>query len=185
MLLFTAATLHAQLNEVSMSADNKTPNTDVRNNKKEKREERRELRKLEGKEVSYQSKQNFYVDFGDVPNVTWQRSSYYDEAHFTKDNKEMTAFYDNDGKLVGTTTPKTFADLPASAQKLITKRYKGYEVERVIFFDDNEANDTDMLLYGNQFDDADNFFVELKKDNQQIVLHSDMLGNVSFFKQLN
>ena len=184
--LFIAATILAQSNDVSLiNTDSKTPGSDMKNTKKEKREERKELRKLNGGNVSFMSKENFYVDFGDLPNVTWQRTAYFDEARFKKDNIEMTAFYDDESKLVGTTSPKIFTDLPDDGQKFISKKYKDYTVEKVIFFDDNEFNDTDMYLYGTQYDDEDNYFVELKKGDRQIILHVDTLGNVSFFKQLN
>ena len=53
-----------------------------------------------------------------------------------------------------------------------------------MFFDDNEWNETDMILYGNQFADADNYFVELKKDNKEIILQVNPIGNVSILKQL-
>ena len=76
---------------------------------------------------------------------------------------------------------KTFSDLPASAQKQINKEYKDYTIEKVIFFDDNEDVDTDMILYGSQFDDADNYFVELRKDNKDVVLQVTMDGLVGYF----
>jgi hypothetical protein len=96
----------------------------------------------------------------------------------------MKAYYDAEAKLVGTTTQKTFADLPVVAQKEINKKYKGYRTGDVIFFDDNEKNETDMIMYHMQFDDADNYFVDMKKDAKEIILKVDMGGSVSFFKQL-
>ena len=92
----------------------------------------------------------------------------------------MTAFYDNDGKLVGTTMIKTFADVPANGQKQIKKKYKDYTVGPVIFFDNNEFNETDMMLYGLQFDDEDNYFVELTKGNSKIVVRVNSAGDLLF-----
>ena len=63
----------------------------------------------------------------------------------------------------------------------INKEYKDYTIEKVIFFDDNEDVDTDMILYGSQFDDADNYFVELRKDNKDVVLQVTMDGLVGYF----
>ena len=54
----------------------------------------------------------------------------------------------------------------------------------VIYFDDNESNDLDMVLYKTAFDDADNYFVVLKKGNEEIILRSDLAGTVSYFKKL-
>lgn len=131
------------------------------------------------------AKSKYYADFGNVPDVKWKRVGTFDEAAFTKDGKEMKAFYDIDGKLVGTTTIKTFADVPAKGQKEIEAKYKDYSIgQQVVFFDDNEANETDMILYGVQFDDEDNYFVELTKGTKKIILQVNSEGEVFFFKQL-
>ena len=153
--------------------------------KKEKKNERKALRKLSGTEVSNYVKNAFYADFGRIPNVKFERKEFLDEATFTKDGQEQKAFYDVDGTLVGTTITKTFADVPADGQKFIKKNYKDYTVKQVIFYDDNEANDSDMILYGVQFADQDNYFVELTKDNKTIVVQVDMEGEVFFYKDLN
>jgi hypothetical protein len=141
-------------------------------------------KKLEGSNVSEMSKTHFYADFGNIPNAEWRRSINFDEAKFIKDGKDVTAFYDYDANLVGTCTPKTFADLPAAGQKEIKAKYKDYSVGPVILFDDNEANDTEMILYGLQFEDANNYFVELAKGNDKVVVMINPEGVLSFFKKL-
>ena len=152
--------------------------------KKEQKAERTALKKLEGSNVSEISKNNFKVDFGNLPNVQWKRNGTFDEAKFTKDGKEMTSFYDIEGKLVGTTSQAAVTDLPAMGQQELKSRYKDYTIGPVIFFDDNEANTTDMIMYGIQFDDAETYLVELVKGNNKIVVQVDKDGKVSFFKQL-
>lgn len=143
------------------------------------------LKKLEGKEINVAAKNSFVSQFGNIQNVKWERSSNFDEATFVKDGKQMKAFFDYEGKFVGTTTHVTFADLPANAQKEIKSRYKDYTiVPTVVFYDDNELNETDMMLYGVQFEDADNYFVELTKGTKKIVLQVNMEGQVFFFKEL-
>jgi hypothetical protein len=146
--------------------------------------ERKALKKLEKGNVSQQAKNKFYVDFGNLPDVQWTRSENFDEATFTKDGQKMTAFYDIDANLVGTTMHKTFSDLPVKGQNEIKAKYKAYTPGTIILFDDNEANDTDMLLYGIQFDDADNYFVELANGPEKIVVQVSPQGFVSFFKKL-
>ncbi|WP_315821316.1 hypothetical protein [Paraflavitalea speifideaquila] len=140
---------------------------------------------MEGKQASYQSKQQFDQDFGMMDNVSWKRTNYFDEATFTKEGHTMTAFYDYQNQLVGTTEVKAMTGLPAVAQKTISNKYKDYTVQKVILFDDNEDNDTDMLLYGHQFDDADNYFVELQKDTKTIVVQVDLLGGVTYFTNMH
>ncbi|MDP4292764.1 MAG: hypothetical protein Q8908_16910 [Bacteroidota bacterium] len=152
--------------------------------RKEKKMERVALRKLEGKTVSQISKNSFNADFGKIPDVKWERLETFDKATFTKDGHEMSAYYDPDGKLVGTTSIKTEDYLPAKGLKNLLKKYPGYTIGQILFFNDNEANETDMMLYGIQFEDADNYFVELSKGNKTIVVQVTAEGNIFFFKQL-
>ena len=152
--------------------------------KKEKKEDLKTLRKLNGQDVNYQAKQQFLADFANAKDVKWKRSPYFDEAIFTLDGKSKIAYYDHEAKLVGTTEILTFGDLPEKAQKVINEKYKNYYKGAVIFFDDNEFNDTDMLLYGQQFDDEDNYFVELSKSNEKIVVKVKPNGEVFFFTSL-
>lgn len=152
--------------------------------KKEQKKERIALKTLEGANVSESAKNSFNAGFGDQTNVHWKRTGTFDEAVFTMDGKEMTAFYDIEGRLVGTTKPASFSDLPANGQLDIKTKYKGYSIGPVIFFDDNEANPTDMVMYGTQFDDSDTYLVELAKGTNKIVVQVDKRGMVSFFRQL-
>jgi hypothetical protein len=41
-----------------------------------------------------------------------------------------------------------------------------------------------MILYGDQFDDEDNYFSELKKDNKAIVVQVTMDGAAGYFTDL-
>jgi hypothetical protein len=150
----------------------------------QRRDDRKEIKKLNGPEVSLMSKQSFATDFGNVDNVTWSRLDNYDEADFLKNGKAISAFYDYNANLVGTTQNKSFSDIPQKAQNDIARWYKGYTPVDVVFFDDNEANDTDMILYGTQFDDQDSYFVEMVNGTRKIVLHVTMDGGVDFFTRL-
>jgi hypothetical protein len=179
-----ATALNAQPSEASVKTEIASLNKQESVIKKEKNKYRMELKKLGGKDVSYQAKQQFYIDFGDIPGVKWERTANFDRAIFTQNEQTSIAYYDVDANLVGTTTNKTFADLPSRAQKYINSKYPGYSNRGVIFFDDNELNETDMVLYNLQFEDADNYFVGLKKDNSEVILKVNMKGDVSFFKRL-
>jgi len=176
--------LPAQEIKKEIKSEIKNEKKDVRTEKKEIKTGRKELHKLEGNAITEQTKAAFLADFGDVPNVKWKRAVYLDEAVFTKDGKEMKAYYDFYSKLVGTTMLKTFTDLPIKSQKEIKAKYKDYKIGRVVFFDDNEANESDMFFYDTQFSDADNYFVELSKDKKNIVLQVNAEGELFFFKEL-
>jgi hypothetical protein len=157
----------------------------VSESKKGQKSERISLRKLEGTEVSRESKDNFTIDFPDVTDVQSKRVNTYDEFQFLdKNGKLLKAYYDFEGNLVGTTQEKTIEELPAKSQVEIKKMYPGYSVDQVIYFKDNEENDTDMILFGMQFDDVDNYFVGLSKGNKKVVLEVNLNGNVSIFKEL-
>jgi len=162
----------------------KTEKGKTKETKKESKAERVPLKKLGGTVVNVNAKNNFDLDFGKIPNVIWTRIENFDEAVFTKDGKEMRAYYDSDGKLVGTTQYVTFDKLPEKAKQEIKTKYKEYTVGPVIFYDDNELNETDMVLWSVQFDDEDNYFVELTKGTEKIILRVNPLGNVAFFKTL-
>ncbi len=168
--LVMAASVNGQDGEALVKGEIKNERRQESVIKQEIKEERKELRKLEGKEVSYMSRQVFTADFGKIPVSKWERTAYYDEATFTLNGQTLKAYYDADFKLVGTTSHKTFADLPANAQKYIDAKYQGYSRGDVLLFDDDELNTTDMVMFGTQFDDADNYFIDLKKDNREIIV---------------
>ncbi len=178
MIMFVTA-LNAQ------EAHKTAMNTEKNSVKHEKKMEKKEIRHEERNAVSDLSKDAFVSDFGKIQNVGWEKDNLYDIAIFTKDGAQYKAYYDETSKLVGTTTGKTFADLPKSAQNEINKKYKDYKIDKVIFFNDNEHNESDMLLYGTQFADADNYFVELTGNNKNIVLQVNPKGEMFFFKELH
>ena len=156
----------------------------VKETKKEVKAERVPLKKLAGKMASSEAKRNFNSDFARASDVLWERKGEFDEVSFTNKGMKMKGYYDSEGKLVGTTQDATFADIPAKCQEVIKTKYKDYTVGPVVFFDDNELNETDMILWAIQFDDKDLYFVELAKGTNKIILMCNLEGEVSFFKQL-
>lgn len=153
--------------------------------KTEKRTANKEARKMNASTVNVRSKDNFLRDFPNAADVKWARSAQFDEATFSANGIKTTAYYDYGSNLVGTTTNKKFADLPAAAQKRIKKDYKDYVVGSVILYDDNENNNTDMFLYGTQFEDADHYFVTISKGSHEDVLMVSMEGVVSYFHKMS
>jgi hypothetical protein len=142
------------------------------------RELRREDRAYEKEQVSYATRNNFAGDFPGAQNVLFTAGKFFEEASYTLNGARYTAYYDNQSMLVGTTTEKQFTDLPADGQKDITRHLlnKGYSVDKVILFDDNEANDTDMWIYDQPFQDEDVYFVILEKAGKQSVVEINSSG---------
>jgi len=114
----------------------------------------------------------------------WEVTDQFDKISFMKSNVLYTAYYDSNSELVGTISNASVEDLPAHALQDINKKYKGYSVGDVVFYDDNESNQTDMMYYGQQFDDEDKYFVELQNDKEKIVVQVNTVGEVSFFRTL-
>ncbi len=155
------------------------------NAKMQKKEHRQAVKAEEKNRVAMKTRQQFALDFPGATNVAYSRGQDFDEAIFTLNGKQLKAYYDNDFELIGTTQTKQFSDIPKVAQRYIQSHYKDYSINKVILFDDNEMNETDMILYGNSFPDEDNYFIELANASQKIILKSDELGNVSFFKDMS
>jgi len=181
LLVFTATTAFAH-DEVAFSEPAKFI---VHKTSKAQREENRLIRREKlATTPNYSTEQHFMIDYPDATNVSWNRAG-YEEASFTLNGKDMKAFYDYNNELIGTTTMASYADIPANAQKEIEKFYKDYTPQSVVLFDDNEYNNSDMILYGNAFEDADNYFVELTNNTKTIVLQVNKEGLVSFFKDIS
>jgi hypothetical protein len=136
------------------------------------------------KEITYQATQQFYDDFGNLPVLKSERTPYFDEVTFLKDGVAQIAFYDAGSNLVGTMADKTLEDLPKNAQEYIDRRYSDYIVKAVHYFNDNEANDTNMNLYDQEFENENSYFVELERDNKTVILHVTLNGSVYFFSEL-
>jgi hypothetical protein len=150
--------------------------------KRQLRKEKREERKMEWLHyVDPVTESNFYADFPGASDVSWTQGAFV-EASFVRDGVEKVAYYDSDRNLVGTTQIVEFSSLPASAQKVIRDRYPDYTVEKVVLYEDNQENDTDMYLFDAAFEDQDNYFPVLSRGNKEIILKVTMGGDVSFFQ---
>ncbi len=122
----------------------------------------------------------FSKDFPNAKNVSWNFGQFV-EARFFDNDVSKTAYYDDDDNLVGTTNEVDVTALPEKARDHINKVYPDYTIERVVFFDDNEANNTDMSLFNQSFEDEDNYFPLLSNGSKQIILQVSPKGEVSFF----
>jgi hypothetical protein len=132
---------------------------------------------------SYFTEDAFYSDFGNVPVIAWEQIGAFSKASFMQHGQAISAYYDRNSELIGTTATKRFHDLPVKARQTIRDKYADYTVKNVIYFDENEANGGSFLLY-NQPEDQDNYFVELSKPGKNIVLQVGLTGNVTYFADM-
>jgi hypothetical protein len=182
VLILFAKIANAQVDSKSILTNEITsPNSQESVIKKEKDAHKKAFTNLKSTDISYQTREQFIRDFGDIPIISAKKTNHFEEIVFEKDGKNMTAYYDIDSKLVGTTSQKAFEDLPGKAQIYILEKYPNQHVEEVIMFDDDEQNDTDMYYRGRMFEDADNYFVELKQDNTRTILKVTLEGGVTYF----
>ncbi len=177
-IFLVAATL-----AIGQPQDSSEPDTG--DNGKENKSERVTPGNPERKDISVMAINSFREDFPNITDVQWNRSENFDEASFiNNDGKKLKAFYGDDGELIGTTQNVKFADVPLKGQLEIKNKYKDYKIGDVIFFNDNLANESDMILWSSQFNDEDNYFVELIKGEKKIIVRVATYGDVSFFKEL-
>lgn len=179
-LFFIIGVSQAQAQDIK----NYASNMGKKEKRTELRAEHKEMRKFVVNNVSDRSLKSFNTDFGANSNVSWSRTANFDEASFLKNGQETKAYYDFEGNLMGTTTNKTFADLPLRGQKTITKSYAGFSVESVLLYDFNKLSDAQMILFNDQFVDSNNYFVQMSKGNERIILQVTPVGQVYYFKKI-
>jgi hypothetical protein len=147
----------------------------------------KEGRELNQDAVSESAANQFSADFPNASNISFEKTKDFNKVKFNQNGSQITAYYDYNNQLIGSTVKVSFHDLPAGAQIKILDKYRDYTVTDVLKFNvnsNNESyydNDTYMTLYGNSFDKSSNYFVELKGENNAIVLEVDLSGEVSYF----
>jgi hypothetical protein len=140
--------------------------------------------------VSESVMNQFTSDFPHASNIDFEKTKDFNKVNFNQDGSQITAYYDNNNQLVGSTIRVSFHDLPVGAQIKILDKYRDYKVTDVLKYNvnsDNESyydNDRYLDLYGNSIDRSSNYFVELKGENNAIVLEVDLSGEVSFFTMI-
>jgi hypothetical protein len=83
---------------------------------------------------------HFATAFSEAKNVSWNSNGKFDKVTFELNNETITAFYNEDGDLVGTSKKVSFDKLPKAALETITTRYTfpEYQVLECIEFSSDE-----------------------------------------------
>lgn len=110
--------------------------------------------------VSNEVVNEFNADFKGAKNAVWTVTSNCQKVTFTIDGAQKTAFYDLQGKYMGSTQNITIQDIPYYAQESIDGDYKGYTVGQVFKYESNGTGDQPRVTY----------FVDLKKGNSELVI---------------
>lgn len=140
----------------------------------------------EKESINFESENNFNIDFPKASDVSWEKTGLFDQANFvSSDGQKMSAYYDTEGNLVGTTMIKSITDLPEKSRNILKDKYADYSVGQVIFFHDNDQNDNDnMILWATAFYSQDLYFAELDKGSNKIVVEITPAGDVSYFTEI-
>ncbi len=147
----------------------------------------KEGREINQDAVSEFTANQFSADFPNASNISFEKTKDFNKVSFNQNGSQKTAYYDYNNQLIGSIVKVSFQDLPAVAQIKILDKYRDYKVTDILKFNVNSENasyydnDTYMTLYGNSLDRSNNYFVELKSDNNAIVLEVDLSGEVSYF----
>lgn len=80
----------------------------------------------EGEKVNEKVRAAFTSDFSAASNVNWEKTKDYYFATFTINQIEVSAAYDEEGELVGTSRVMEVSQLPISISMALAKKYAGY-----------------------------------------------------------
>lgn len=179
-----AITATAQSTNDSLKSEIRKDKEMGQSGKADKHMARERLRKLEGNEVGYRSTQAFELTFPKIKPVSTERLDNFDEFDFIKDGNKVAAFFDENSKLVATTQTKTYTDLPAKSREVIGEKYKGYNPINVLYLDDNDSNETNMILYQVESKPGDSYYVEMSNGYKVIVLQVEKDGDVNYWARV-
>ncbi|MES2374325.1 MAG: hypothetical protein V4557_17235 [Bacteroidota bacterium] len=84
---------------------------------------------------------HFATTFSAATNVSWNSNGKFEKATFELNNETITAFYNEDGGLVGTSKKVSFDKLPKTALKTIATQYPfpEYQILECIEFSNDQA----------------------------------------------
>ena len=122
------------------------------------------------KTANYVALTKFNADFVRAQNATWKVTSNFQKVSFVMDDVQMAAFYDFKGELIGVTSAVQFKALPEKAKLEIGQKYAGYFAKEVIKLESG--------------DDSISYFVDLKKDNDELLVRVTPTADVSFVQKV-
>lgn len=124
-----------------------------------------------GTNVNVSVLNNFKSEFSKAANVSWVSKEDYAKATFTLDDVKMEAFYNVQGELIGTAKGISLDNLPVSAKRRFAKKYPGYTVKEVIYFEKSDdgayffsaENETESIIFKVGQNDQLTTFQQTKK----------------------
>ncbi len=114
---------------------------------------------------------HFASTFSKAKNVSWNSNGKFDKVTFELNNETVTAFYNEDGDLIGTSKKVSFDKLPKAALELITTQYTfpEYQVMECIEFSSDDS--------------AKKYYTSFATEDETVVLEIMETGRVSVFSE--
>jgi hypothetical protein len=114
---------------------------------------------------------HFATAFSDAKNVSWISNGKFDKVTFDLNNETITAFYNEDGDLIGTSKKVSFDKLPKAALETITTRYTfpDYQIVECIEFSSENGEKE--------------YYTSFSTDDSIVVLEIMENGRVSVFSE--
>jgi len=128
-----------------------------------------------GNNISPTAVKRFQQDFGSVADVRWEKSGSYAKATFDRNGSSVSAWYNKDAKLVGTSSARSFSEMPGQVQEKIKSAYNDYYVVSVQGFDS---------VRGNRPSGAQNWLVELSDGTAKIIVKVNAYGETTLVKKI-
>ena len=128
-----------------------------------------------GNNISPTAVKRFQQDFGSVADVRWEKSGSYAKATFNRNGSSVSAWYNKDSKLVGTSSARSFSEMPGKVREKIQSAYSDYYVVSVQDF--NSAR-------GNRPGGAQNWLVELSDGTAKIMVKVNVSGETTLVKKI-
>lgn len=111
----------------------------------------------------------FKQEFVQAKEVNWVRTNTYFKAVFKMNDDVLTAFYTEDGEMMGVTRNLLSTELPINLQTSLKKEYNGYWV-------------TDLFEFARP--DASGYFITIENADQSITLQSNDGSNWSTYRKV-
>jgi hypothetical protein len=93
------------------------------------------------KQGTYKARENFQLEFGSVPNVSWQEGKQSMQmANFTIDNQVVTVFFDKEGELVATTVSMTKSQLPLKLRAALDQQLADIAIDEIFSLESPQEN---------------------------------------------
>jgi len=118
--------------------------------------------------VNERVKAAFKQEFVQAKEVSWQKTDNYFKAEFKMNDDILTAYFSEEGELMGVLRNLTSTELPINLQTSLKKEYGGYWI-------------TDLFEFARK--DANGYFITIENSDQVITLQSSDGSNWSTFRK--